>query len=553
LSRIGRLATLLRTVRHIRLRQGAAQLQHALLGLRPPARLDEPPPLLSVRRIVVPFLPPPAHVRVDAPGRLELLNREAELTEPIDWDFEGEGPLWSYHLHEFDHARASALSPEARGRMLLDWILHHPRGIGWDPHPISLRTLAWAKLLLTPGALALERDEEARVCHSMLEQVETLDRNREVRLQANHLLSNLIGVVFGGLLFEGARADAWLDRQRELIAELRSQIRPDGGHEERSPMYHSLLLESLLDLKNLVGVVPGRASKALIDELDASTARMLGALQLWTHPDGQIALFADSAFGIAQTPATLEAYASALGVEGAPAPADGLLRDVGYARLHAEPFTLIASLAGPMPSHQPGHAHCDALSFELSCGDERVVCDTGVCEYVPGTRREQSRATRSHATIELAGRDQAETWSSHRVGGRPRVTLEAVGGSGRVEASCASWSTRNTLHRRAFEVREGRVEIIDDIEGSARPLRLTLPLAVGVKTTLRAGEGDAPAAELVLPSGRRVEVSLPASADWKIERAPYFPEFGRSLDRDCLVGRAEALRGATWHFRVLDK
>jgi uncharacterized heparinase superfamily protein len=552
LSRLGRLATVLRTVRYIRLRQGAAQLHHALSGLRPPARIDEPPPELRARRVAVPFLPPPAHVRVEAPGRLELLNREVELGEPIDWDLEGEGPLWSYHLHELDHARASALSPEVRGRMLLDWIAHHPRGIGWDPHPISLRTLAWAKLLLTPDALALERDDETRVRHSMAEQLETLDRNLEVRLQANHLLSNLIGVVFGGLLFEGTRADAWLDRQRELIAELRDQIRPDGGHEERSPMYHSLLLESLLDLRNLAGAVPGRASEALVGELEATTARMLGALRLWTHPDGQIALFADSAFGIAQTPAALEAYASALGVEGAPAPADGLLRDVGYARLHSEPFTLIASLAGPMPSHQPGHAHCDALSFELSCGDERVVCDTGVCEYVPGTRREQSRATQSHATVEVAGRDQAETWSSHRVGGRPRVKLEAAVGSGRVEASCASWSTRDTVHRRVFHVAEGGVEISDAIEGRARPVRLALPLGVGVKTTLRAGQGDAPTAELLLPSGRRVEVSLPASADWKIERAPYFPEFGRSLERDCLIGRADALGAATWRFRVID-
>jgi uncharacterized heparinase superfamily protein len=35
-----------------------------------------------------------------------------------------------------------------------------------------------------------------------------------------------------------------------------------------------------------------------------------------------------------------------------------------------------------MPSYQPGHAHCDALSFELCIGRERVVTDTGVTEYV---------------------------------------------------------------------------------------------------------------------------------------------------------------------------
>ena len=35
------------------------------------------------------------------------------------------------------------------------WIDRHTSGAGWDPHPISLRTLAWTKLLLTQGALAL--------------------------------------------------------------------------------------------------------------------------------------------------------------------------------------------------------------------------------------------------------------------------------------------------------------------------------------------------------------------------------------------------------------
>lgn len=476
MSRLGELGTILRTVRHIRPRQGLAQLRHALAGQGAPVELADPAPAMRVRAAAVPFPPPPAHVRYDGGRRLELLNRQVTFGDEIDWGFANEGPLWSYHLHEFDYLRSGAATPYVRRDWILDWIDRHREGIGWDPHPICLRALAWSKLLLTPGAIALDGAERERVHHSMAEQIETLHCNLETRLQANHLLSNLVGVVLGGVLFEGARANGWLRRQDALIAELRDQIRPDGGHVERSPMYHSLLLENLLDLRNVMCGAEGRASRALVEELDASITRMLGALRLWTHPDGRIALFQDSAFGIAQTPETLAAYAAALGIEGAPAPADGLLRDVGYARLHSDSLTLIASVSGPMPAHQPGHAHCDALSFELSCGDQRVVSDTGVCEYIPGPLRKQSRATRAHATIEVAGREQAEVWSAHRIGGRPRVLLEASDDEGRVEASCASWSTRDTTHRRVFTVAGGALEIADSIEGRARPVRLTLPL-----------------------------------------------------------------------------
>jgi hypothetical protein len=542
---------MLRTVRHFRPEQLLPQIRHAIVGVGRPVVLDEPAPSLRVASPAAPFLLPASHIRFDGARRLEFLNREVELGDELDWLFAGEGPLWSYHLHQFEYLRLADVSPERRGELMLDWIDRHTAGIGWDPHPISLRVLAWAKLLLTDRALSLDDVQRARVRHSMAEQLETLHRNLEVRLQANHLLSNLLCVVFGGVLFEGARADGWLGRQDALVAELRDQIHPDGGHEERSPMYHSLLLENLLDLRNVMTRANGRGTGALAAEVDASIGRMLAALRLWTHPDGRIALFADSAHGIAQTPAALGGYAAALGIEGAPKPVDGLLRDTGYARLGSDPFTLIASLAGPSPTHQPGHAHCDALSFELSCGEERVVSDTGVYEYMPGPLRDQSRATRSHATLEVEGREQAEVWSGHRVGGRPRVTLYGSRGDGRVEASCAAWSTPDTLHRRVFAAADGVVEIADSIEGRARPVRLALPLAPGVKATLDAVQGDAVRASLRLPSGRCVEVSLPSPARWTVEPVAYFPEFGCRLERDCLVGVAEDFGSGVWRFRAL--
>jgi uncharacterized heparinase superfamily protein len=543
---------LLRTVRHIRPRQAVAQLRHLLAGRVVPVRLDEDPPDACASSVTVPFLPPPRHAYFDGGRHLRLLNREVEFEPQIDWDWLGGGPLFAYHLHQFDYARHRSLAPRERTAVILDWIDSHRSGVGWDPHPTSLRILSWGKLLLTEGSLDLNERTAERLRGSLACQIETLSRHLEVRLQANHLLSNLIGVVFGGLLFKGVRADVWLGFESALCRELSRQILPDGGHEERSPMYHSLLLESLLDLLNLARAAGDRAPRSLRTQLEECAARMLGALPIWTHPDGEIALFADSALGIAPAPAALAEYATALGVEARSPASPGVLGDCGYLRLERGPFCLIASVSGPAPPHQPGHAHCDALAFELSVGGQRVVTDTGVAEYAPGALRHASRRTRGHATLEVAGREQAEIWQAHRIGGRPEVSLCRVGPGAAAEATCAGWATLDTTHRRGFSVSEGAVVVRDQLEGRPRPVRFALPLAPGLQPNLELGGDGASRVTVPLDGGARLRIALPGAGElqWRLERTPYFPEFGCQQERPCLVGEAESFGQGEWQFEL---
>ena len=149
------IARTLRLVRHLLPGQAMAQLGHLMSGRVEPVQLPGEAPRLRVARAARPFLPAPSHARGDA-RRLELINREVEFGERVDWEFVGEGLLWSYHLHQFDWLRQPQLSPALRTSQLLDWVARHPRGAGWRPHPISLRILSWGKLLLTPGALELD-------------------------------------------------------------------------------------------------------------------------------------------------------------------------------------------------------------------------------------------------------------------------------------------------------------------------------------------------------------------------------------------------------------
>ncbi len=533
--------TLWRTARRLRPAQAVAQLRHALLGLPAPVRLREGVPAQAIAEPATAFLPPPAHVAAEPDGRLELLATPFRLGDPPDWGRTDHGPLFAYHLHQHDYLRVEALAPEQRTGWLLDWIERHTEGVGWDPHPISLRLPCWGKLLLASGRLTLDGEQRDRVLASMADQAETLSRGLEIRLQANHLLSNLVAVVFAGLLLESPASRRWRGLSSRLEREIESQIHPDGGHEERSPMYHALLLESLLDLLNLCRAAPDRAPEGLTGTLSAAAARMARALAFWTHPDHRIALFGDSGFDVAAEPAALFDYARRLGVDAPEADAGGgeagLLAQTGFVRLAAPDALLLVSSAGPSPPHQPGHAHCDALGFELSLAGRRVVTDSGNFEYRPGPRRDLARSTAAHATLEIDGEEQAELWSAHRVGGRPEVELLAWDGASAAELACRGWSRPNTRHRRRFHVEPGALEIEDHVEGPLDAVCSRLPFDPAWRLELDPDGRGAHGTLADAGDASRLRVELPDALDWSLERRPCFPSFGREVQRDVLVGR----------------
>ncbi|MBK6451783.1 MAG: heparinase II/III-family protein [Proteobacteria bacterium] len=75
---------------------------------------------------------------------------------------------------------------------------------------------------------------------------------------------------------------------------------------------------------------------------------------------------------------------------------------------------------GPIgPDYQPGHAHCDTLSFELCVDGQRVVVDSGVHDYDVGPQRAYDRSTGAHNTVMVDGVEQSEIWG-FRVARRAR-------------------------------------------------------------------------------------------------------------------------------------
>lgn len=447
------------------------------------------------------------------PGRFAFLNDAHDFS---DWNDPRRNKLWLYNLHYFDLLRQPGL-PEADARRWIGrWIAENPpfAGNGWEPYPVSLRIVNWIKWALSGHEL------DAAAAASLALQARHLMLRMERHLLANHLLANAKALVFAGSFFSGQEAEKWLAAGVETYREqLPEQILADGGHFERSPMYHSIILEDLLDLANIGAPL----------ELAGFIRKMLDFLAAMTGPDGRIARFNDAADGIALPPETLFAYAERLGFS-RPAPVGGArdLPDAGYVRLGSGAWTLIADGGAIGPDYQPGHAHADTLSFELWHGPVRLLIDSGVGEYVATPLRRYQRSTAAHNALELDGRDSSEVWGAHRVAARARI-VERRFADGAFAAAHDGYAP--VIHRRKWRVDAGSVRISDTLTGRGTH-RAAWYWHFPPGTTLHAAS---PGRVGIETAGKRFVLSFPETLKMRISTGRFSPEFGRVWGNPVLV------------------
>lgn len=435
----------------------------------------------------------PAFARTDAVA--------ASAALPSDWSLPGEPRLRRFHLHYGEEVLGWA-----RGRRVDEaeawiaaWIDGNPpgRGDGWHPYPLSTRTANW----LAAGTLAPDLRRET-VADSLWRQLAYLRRNVEDGVLGNHVVRNAKALVLGGVAF----GDAALTRQGEALLrrELAEQVLPDGGHYERSPVYHAVVLRDLLEIRAAAGL-------SWLDEPIERMRRFAAAL---TRPDGLPFPFNDAPLELAPS---LDL----------PEPAGGLtvFEETGYAVLR-EGDVVLAFDCGPFaPSFLPAHAHADALSFQLWLGGEPVVVDPGTSTYEPGPQRDAERGTQSHSTVALDGRDQFELWGAFRSGPFPRVRLLST------EPLRASVDWRGATHERTLQLDDGLLLVHDMIRGGgSHRVRSTLPLGSEEWLGRIESDGSLEARPATIPFGERMDeretrpglvaagtLDLPAQLGWRID------------------------------------
>ena len=461
-----------------------------------------------------------------------FLNHSGCLAD-IGWDGPQLEKLWRYNQHYFDDLNAEGAKDRRiwHRRLLKLWVADNKPGVGsgWEPYPTSLRIVNWVKWQFAGNKMSQD------CINSLAVQSRWLSRRIEWHILGNHLFVNAKALVFAGIFFHGEEAEKWRTHGLEIIRrELPEQVLPDGGNFERSPMYHAIFLEDILDLINLSRAYPGSIPDAQVEDLSETAGRMLSFLQGMCHPDGEISMFNDAAMGVATSLTELLNYAGRLGLF--PYNKDRQVgefeylhyADSGYVRLQTPRASAILDVATVGPDYLPGHAHADTLSFELSLFGKRIIVNGGTSEYGAGATRQKERGTAAHSTVEIDGENSSEVWSGFRVARRAYpVGLQIEACDKEITVSCAHDGYRRLpgrcFHHRLWRLTKGKLLVVDQVSGNFTNAVARFYLHPTIQVVKQDESGF-----LLEIDGKNITFRV-VEGESRIQSGSYSPEFGLRL------------------------
>lgn len=375
------------------------------------------------------WLSPPDPSTIDAlcQNAFTFHHHTVQFGSSVDWRVSNVSALWRYNLHYFGWGHTLALAhlrvnrDDARARFLQlvdDWIKQNPRGSspGWDPFVVATRLMNWAQTFSVFGEVP------SHVLQSYAIQTDWLLHHLEKDVRANHLLKNAQALVIAGAVLGGRCGDAATQCGTTLLAqELDEQILDDGGHYERSLMYHCQVLDDNLHVHAALENPPHKLTAAIV-KMAEFLARMI-------YPDGGIPQFGDASLDLETTPDVLLRCARKR------LPEIDVRQPTGSRAEESSGFYVLELPSGearmtvkagePGPAYQLGHAHCDMLSYEFTAGTDRLIVDSGVYGYEDDKWRAYCRSTAAHNTVQIRRLEQMECWDRFRVGRRYTPTVHA--------------------------------------------------------------------------------------------------------------------------------
>lgn len=439
----------------------------------------------------------------DPEWQFRFLNLEKSFDfGHIDWSFDGHGMLWTYNLNYFDWLHQKDMTAKVGLESLgafYSAVEQNP--IALHPYPTSLRIINASKFVCKWQV------QEEWLHKQIVADLHLLQGRLEHHLLANHLLENAFALFIGGIV-TGER-DILESGRTLLEAQLQEQVLDDGMHYERSPMYHMIVLERLLDGLNFAKAF----DDDLIELLTMHACKMTRLAMNWSGLE-RIPMMQDSACGIALQLDEVLSFAERLLVEDMPQ-IPGAFGQSGYRTLTSGALTLVANVGNIGPNYQPGHAHADELHFELYHHGQPVVTDVGVSTYEKNERRLLERSTASHNCISW-GDSSSDVWSGFRVGRRAKVKLVQDTES----IVVAEHDGHPQAHvKRSYEcVHEGGLAVIDHVLPK-KPLQKAgigkLHLHPGLKA-VKSNER-----EVLLSNNLRITFELANSCDPEIRLGEY--------------------------------
>lgn len=448
INKLKNIRKVLRTVSHLKPIQVAYQLKYRLCPSKHLSAYSfENPAYRKLKFIQTPEI---KLVNINENEyKFTFLNLTQNFYSQVNWSFQGFGKLWNYNLQYMDWLKQSSLEVDVKNALAINLYKNLWNGsLVLEPYPASLRIMNAIRYISV-----IESADQSLVTFIKSEANFLINR-LEYHLLANHLLENAFAIYMAGSFFNEGK---WIQAGEKLLREeLNEQILEDGAHFELSPMYHQIIFYRVLELlayenpdSNLYAFVKQKATK------------MLSWLKKITFKNGEIPHFNDSTNGIALSSAQLFDLAAHIGLKDELKPT---LKDSGYRKFENTFFELLADVNGISPSYQPGHAHADTFTFCLNFQSKPIIVDPGISTYDLGKRRDLERSTYFHNTINVNKKSSAEVWAGFRVGKRLNVNILNDSAT-LIEAIHDGYKRYNVNHKRAFQISQNKIEIIDQIIG----------------------------------------------------------------------------------------
>ena len=378
-------------------------------------------------------------------------NETHRLPDPIDWHANPSSDIeWLISLHKFYYAKdlgaAYAFSKDERYAhkwvtLIESWIDQVPLGF-IDAQVTGRRLQQWIQsfhnFVQGRHSSSVEADFLVKFLGSIHDQALYLTEN--LTEEGNHRTIELYGIFLVAVLFPELRnADRLLAfAKREILANLRQDLLPDGVHSELSTEYHHTVLENYLRVRRLATL----NQIALPEGFDALLKQ---ALQFSLHvhkPDGFIPAINDADWksflsvlkkGHECYPDPHLLYVISQGTEGLPPPSRSVgFPDSGYYILRSDWKDLAYKEAlyfffDCAAVGTGTHGHYDALNFELAAYGHSLIVDPGRYTYSESGNdginwRKAFRATAHHNTIVVDGKDQ----TAYRLNNSAKPQAKAV-------------------------------------------------------------------------------------------------------------------------------
>lgn len=469
-------------------------------------------------------------VSVDAP---EVLEQSLHWKLKC-WGFEHLKPVWLS-----SHAPSAVSDDEiaVHRAWLEDWKCAHPiaNNTGylrryWMPHSVCLRILNWARY---DSLFADRLDDQFRkdIRRFVYKNAAFLSDNVEHGVGGNHLIENAVALVVAGVY---ADEPAWRRQgHRIFIKAAENQFFEDGGHIERSPMYHLIVCQRFLTAVDLLESLDEGSA-----EIRRTAADGIEFVERLRPPDDRIPLLNDSVFGEALPLPSCLRYARAVGIE---VISDDTTEQRGRSLAESGLYwfgdggtrLLVAAHEVTVP-HLPGHAHVHPGQVCLWVDGKRVLTDTGVFEYAAGPRRQRSRSVRSHSTVQVGETEPVRLASSFWLWGGLNPEVEYRENRRLRMAYDVNGIGRPTYdHERVIESEPDGWHIIDRIDSEVEPVVSRLHVHPKCEIVF---ENDGGQVSIVNDEGTLiVNVKELERTEIDVESAPYYPEYGEEQSRAAIV------------------